>query len=56
MVPTIPVLLLRISALVCAGLLLFAALAHARADSYGNDNYGLEPLPPASQAAAANCR
>jgi polysaccharide export outer membrane protein len=54
LVPTIPVLLLRISALVCAGLLLFAALAHARADSYGNDNYGLEPLPPASQAAAAS--
>jgi polysaccharide export outer membrane protein len=54
MVPTIPVLLLRISALVCAGLLLFAAFAHARADSYGNDNYGLAPLPPASQAAAAS--
>jgi polysaccharide export outer membrane protein len=50
---TIPLLLLRASAILCAGLLLFAVFGHARAASYDGDNYGLAPLPPASQAAAA---
>ncbi|MCP5411192.1 MAG: polysaccharide biosynthesis/export family protein [Alphaproteobacteria bacterium] len=51
---TISLLLLRASAIVCAGLLLFAVFAPARAGSYTNDDYGLAPLPPASQAAAAS--
>jgi polysaccharide export outer membrane protein len=50
---TIPVLLLRISTFVCAGLLLFAVFTRAHADAYGDDTYGLAPLPPASPAAAA---
>jgi polysaccharide export outer membrane protein len=50
---TVPLLLLRASAILCAGLLLFAVFGPARAASYDGDNYGLAPLPPASQAAAA---
>ncbi|MBN9590261.1 MAG: hypothetical protein BGN85_05860 [Alphaproteobacteria bacterium 64-11] len=51
---TISLLLLRASVIVCAGMLLFAVFSHAHADSYANDSYGLSPLPPASQAAAAS--
>ncbi len=51
---TIPLWLLRISTFVCVGLLLFAVFARAHADAYGDDRYGLAPLPPASPAAAAS--
>jgi polysaccharide export outer membrane protein len=50
---TVPLLLLRASAILCAGLLLFAVFGPARAASYDGDNYGLAPLPPPSAAAAA---